>query len=72
MTKYDFNGICDSLIQAGYLMVKSMNQDEQGQLRLSKKQKEILLRYVMFFVEHLEEAKISENQRVIVKTKKID
>lgn len=72
MTKYDFNGMCDSLIQAGYFLVKATNQDGQGQLRLSQEQKEILLEHAKFIVRHLEEAEIKDNQIVKVKTKKID
>lgn len=44
MKHKDFTGACDGLIKAGYHICFSMNEDTEWKLRLTEKQRTILLR----------------------------
>lgn len=54
MKQKDFTGACDGLIKAGYHICFSMNEDTEWKLRLTEKQRTILLRLSQRLVEAFE------------------
>ena len=54
MTEEQYKGACDGLIKAGYHFCCSMNEDTEWKLRMTEKQRTILLRLAGRLVEALE------------------
>ena len=54
MTEEQYKGACDGLIKAGYHFCFSMNEDTEWKLRMTEKQRTILLRLAGRLVEALE------------------
>lgn len=54
MTEEQYKGACDGLIKTGYHFCFSMNEDTEYKLRLTEKQRTILLRLAGRLVEALE------------------
>lgn len=54
MTDEQYKGACDGLIKAGYHFCFSMNEDTEWKLRMTEKQRKILLRLAGRLVEALE------------------
>lgn len=54
MTYKDYCGMCDGLIKTGYHIVNYTNQDTEWKLRMTEKQRFILLRMAKRLVEAFE------------------
>ena len=54
MTYKDYCGMCDGLIKTGYHIVNCTNQDTEWKLRMTEKQRFILLRMAKRLVEAFE------------------
>ena len=54
MTEEQYKGACDGLIEAGYHFCFSMTEDTEWKLRMTEKQRTILLRLAGRLVEALE------------------
>lgn len=54
MTYKDYCGMCDGLIKTGYHIVNSTNEDTEWKLRMTEKQRFILLRMAKRLVEAFE------------------
>ena len=50
----DYCGMCDGMIKTGYHIVNATNQDTEWKLRMTEKQRTILLRLAGRLVEALE------------------